>query len=187
MRVSAPSFLWLLMVGLLIQAAPSLRADDEPKQEQVALRPGGDLTAEELATVLGAHVWKFDVSLPEGANEVSVSLHQRAKGMESLPFGTGMSAPLTAETKRQLLIAIVPLGGSLTEAEKVRVTIAGFGMVTSRTADNPLRGLGIGGPAGSAEPMSDGAFNLLGGYEGGTISMPLSNASRIIALQIESK
>ncbi len=92
-----------------------------------------------------------------------------------------------ADTKRQLLIAIVPLdGGSISEAQKVRVTMVGFGMFVSSTADNPLRQMGIGGPLGSPEAVGDGTFNLIGGYEGGTISSPVSKADVIISLKIES-
>jgi hypothetical protein len=187
MRITVISIGCLLIVSLLAQWAPSLQAADEPKQVQVTVRPGGDLTANELAALLGAHVWKLDVSLPASAKQVSLSLYQQAKGKERVGFGGGISTPLMADTKRQVLIAIVPIGGSLSEAAKVRVTMVGFGMVASRTDDNPLHKLGIGGPVGSPEAAGDGTFNLIGGYAGGTISSSVSMADRVISLKIESR
>ncbi|HEV7300741.1 MAG TPA: hypothetical protein VGN72_15350 [Tepidisphaeraceae bacterium] len=186
MRFAALSIACLLVVSLLPPAV-FVRAAEEPGQSQITVRPGGDLTAQELATLLDAHVWKLNVSLPEGAKEVSIRLDQQANGKDRVGFGAGINTPLMADTKREVLIAIVPIGGGLSEAEKVRVTIIGFGMVASRTDDNPLRKLGIGGPVGSPEAAGDGTFNLIGGYEGGNISSPVSKADRVISLKIETR
>jgi hypothetical protein len=187
MRVTALLIACLLIVSLLAPLTLSSRAAHEPTEGRAAIRPGGDLTADELAALLGAYVWKFDVSLPADVKQVSVGLYQQARGKERVGFGAGISTPLMADTKRRVLIAIVPVGGSISEAEKARVTIVGFGMVASMTDDNPLRKLGIGGPVGSPEVVGDGTFNLIGGYEGGTISAPVSKADRIISLKIESQ
>src|SRR5687768_8683342 len=143
MRITTFSIACLLIVCLVAQLAPSLQAAEEAKPGSVTVQMGGELTASELASLLGAHVWKLDVSLPEGAKQVSVSLYQQSKGKERTGFGAGINAPLTADTKRQLLVAIIPIGATLSDAEKVRVTILGFGMVSGMTVDNLLRKLGI--------------------------------------------
>ena len=152
----------------------------------VAVRPGGDLSADELASVLGVHVWKLDVSLPADAKAVHVALHQQAKGKPREGFGSGIETPLAADAKRQLLIAIVPIGGTLNEAEKVRVTLIGFGMVSGRTQDNPLRNMGIGKPQ-SPEAAGYGTFHLIGGYAGNTVSSPIAGADHVVSLRIESR
>ena len=108
------------------------------------------------------------------------------KGKRRESFGAAVTTPLQADTKRQLLIAIVPLdSGSISDAEKVRVTISGFGVFASRVDTNPLRKMGIGGPVGTAESVGDGVFNLIGGYQGNSIVSPVSNAARIVSLKIE--
>lgn len=186
MRLAALSIACLFVVSLL-PSAVSVRAAEVHGPSRITVRPGGDLTAQELATLLDAHVWKLDVSVPEGAKEISISLHQQTKGKDRLAFGTGISTPLMADTKHELLVAIVPIGDNLSEAAKVRVTIMEFGMVASRTDDNPLRKLAIGRPVGSPEVLGDGTFDLIGGFEGGSISSPVSKADKFISLKIESR
>ncbi len=67
MRITVFSTACVLIVSLL--AGPTLlQAADKPKQGQATVRLGGDLTGDELAKLLGAQVWKLEVSLPARAN-----------------------------------------------------------------------------------------------------------------------
>ena len=178
MRLSlATKSVILLLLSAASSAMPALAEDS------VSLRAADALTASELARLLDAHVWKFEVDLPAGAKHVTVGLEIKEKGHESRGFVTGVSGPIRQDIKREVLIAIIPIGGTLNEAEKVRVIVNGFGIYAAGTDDNPLRKLGIGRPQ-SPEDNQDGSFNLIGGYKGSPISTPVSLADKVISLKV---
>lgn len=188
MRSAALLLACLPGVNFVLQSTPPVLAAEETVRRQVNLRLSEELTAGELASILGTQVWKLDVSVPEGATKVSARLYRQAKGKERAEFGSGIETSLKFSTRRQLLIALVPIGGGdLSAAEKVRVIITGFGVSASSTGENPLYNLGIGRVAGAPEIASDGTFNLIGGYARGTISMPVSRADTLISLEIECR
>jgi len=175
------SFILLLVVMVL--TAASAIADDSPSP---TLRPGTPLTAVELAQMLGVEVWKIGVAVPAEATHVEVTLSLKEKGLKARGFGTGISGPIEKDTKRELTIAIIPLNGTLNDAEKVRVVISGFGVHAAGTDDNPFKKLGIGRTE-TPEDNKDGSFNLIGGFEGSTVSSPISSADKVLSLKIRTK
>ena len=166
----------------------SFAADNAPATPAATVTAGPALTADELATVLGALVWKLDVAFPQGATDANVglSLRDNAIGSEQ-GFGTGVDSALRADTPRQLLVAVVPTGGGdgLHNAESVRVTIVGIGVTASTTTWNPFKGMAIGKPQ-TPEDLGGGRFALVGGYTGNNVSSPISRADRVLVLKIDS-
>jgi hypothetical protein len=152
---------------------------------EVSVYQGSDLNAKELASLLGVYVWKVDVGLPDDAKRVNLHLEVKEKGKSGIKqFGPGNSAILSPKTTREILIAIIPLEGEISNSEKVRVIINAFGNVSSGIADNPLNKLGIGSDS-IPQKASDGTFALIGGYKGDTISSPISEtADVLISLKI---
>jgi hypothetical protein len=172
----------LSLVVMVLTARPAM-ADGPPSQ---TLRPGTPLSAGELAQLLGAQVWKFDVAVPTGATQVEIGFSLKEKGRDARGFASGISCSIENDTKRELLIAIIPLGGTLHDAEKVRVVVSGFGVSAAGNDDNPFRKLAIGRPV-MPEDNKDGTFDLIGGYAGSTVSSPLSSADKVLSLKIDAK
>jgi len=177
-----PITLSLVASLLLCGAVP---ADNHADNAAVAIHDA-HISADELAELLGVYVWKFDASVPTGAKRVVVSLQSTSKGQAPSQFGVSASGPLSDESGHQILIAIVPIGGNISEAPQVRITVSAFGTLASSTADNPLRSLNIGKP-GRPENAGDGVFNLIGGYTGSVSVNPVSLADVVVSLRIEAK
>ena len=180
-------FVHLLIIPLVVLPLASLQAAEESRGGGVTLRPTGDLTAQESTMLLGAHVWKLSVNgIQTDDRAVSYRFHLQRKGGERESFGVGLDTPPKARNSHRLLVAIIPVDGDISDAEKVRLTIVGLdGSMASRVESNPLRGLAIiSSPV--PEAVGNGVFNLIGGYEGNSASAPVSKADRIISLQIET-
>jgi hypothetical protein len=167
---------------LLCGSAPTgNRADDAA----IAMHDA-HIAADELAELLGAYVWKFDASVPAGAKRVVVSLQRATKGHAPYQLGAAAEGLIDDEMGHQVLIAIVPVGGSISDAQQVRVTVDAFGTCASKTVDNPFKSFGIGKPQ-RPENVGGGVFNLMGGYAGSTVASPLSRADVVISLRIEAR
>jgi hypothetical protein len=149
----------------------------------VQIKDRDDLSGIEVATMLGVHIWKFDVVLPANASGVTVSLQQRDKNGGSQGL-TSMTGPVDHGTPTTLLVGVIPIGGDMSDAQKVRVVLIGFGINSSQTVDNPLNDMAIGRPD-SPVRYPDGAFALVGGFQNGQVTAPISTeADGVIALQI---
>lgn len=177
------SIYFALLANLLLPGADL--AADHPGPPPVAIH-SASISAEDLAALLGAYVWKFDVSLPPDARQVNLNLQTANKGQAPSQFGSSISCPMEESSGREVLVAIVPIDGTISDAAQVRVTILAFGAVASSTADNPLKNLGIGKPQ-SPENSGNGVFNLIGGYSGSAIQSPVSTADVVVSLKIEAK
>ncbi len=180
---SPKSRLFLAIVFSFVMTASLPAAETTPKSP-IQLLPGDDLTAKELAGLMDVYVWKFKVELPENASQVSTSLSFFKKGKSQ--GGFGLEAFVSPETPRDLLIAIVPIEGTLAGADNVCITISGFNMTGKSILENPLKDLGIGMPH-TPESNPNGSFSLIGGYKNNTVKMPLSNADTVIVLEIETE
>jgi len=172
----------LLLLAAAILTTPAA-ADEKPSTPITAIRPGKALTADELALLFDAQVWKLHIDLPPKAVHGWVSLDLKEGGKDRQGWGISCGGQIRPDTNGEVLVAIIPVGGTLHAADKVRVVINGFGNVGSTTEDNPFKSLGIGRP-GVPEDLKDGSFNLIGGYKGRTISSPVSSADKAISLRI---
>jgi hypothetical protein len=177
------SIIFSLIATLLVSALTL--ASDTPDPSAVAIHPGS-ISADDLAELLGAYVWKFDVSLPKDARQVNVSLQNAGKGQAPTQFGASATFAASPDSPQKILVAIIPINGTIDEAAQVRVTLLAFGNVCSSTVDNPLKSMGIDKPQ-TPETVGHGVFNLMGGYSGYTVSSPLANADVVISLKIETK
>lgn len=184
MRCPAPTRRRLLIAALTPLVVSPAWADDKAPPVPT-IRPGSPLTAVELGQLLDAQIWKFQVEVPAGATRFESRLAIRARGGEARPFAGGMGGPITRDTGRDVLIAIIPIAGSLSGADKVRVVVSGLGMTVAQVEDNPLKGQGIGRHELPVD-QKDGSFVLIGGYKGHTISAPLTNADTVLSWTIET-
>jgi hypothetical protein len=166
-------------------AAP-LFAEEAAAKPTVRVQTASELTTEELAAILGAHVWKFDVRLPDTAHEVHVALRCQTKGQAAQQLGAGLDTLAPRATQGRVMVALVPIGGTITDANQVRVTIDGFGSIASAIADNPLRGMAVG-KSQSLEANDDGTVTLIGGYLGGRVTTPTSTAHTVVFLVVEPR
>jgi len=178
-RISSTFLTALMAVTICL----SLCARASAQVPDVQLKDRNDLTGDEVATMLGVHIWKFDVVLPANATGVTVSLQQRDKNGGSQGL-TSMTGPIDRGTPTTLLVGVIPIGGDLTDAQKVRVVLIGFGINSSQTVDNPLNDMAVSHPS-SAVRYPDGGFALVGGFQNGQVTTPISTeADSVIALQI---
>ena len=162
---------------------------EEKASKPVAISPAA-LSADDLATLLDAHVWKFDLTLPTNTKDVSIRLELSTKGRGSTQFGTGLETPVRGDVPSQVIVGIIPLGGSKAEVEKVRVVLLTQGGLATGVEDNPLRKMSIGRPATGSTPTGerDGSYVLIGGYEGGSVKFPVAErADKFISLHILPK
>jgi hypothetical protein len=162
-----------------------VQADEGLPTPIKALHPGQALSADELAHLLDAHVWKFRVEPPPGARRFQMSLEIREREKNRRAWGCGLSGFIGPRSDGQVLVAILPVGGQpLNDADKVRIVLSGFnGSVASCSEDNPFKKLGIGRP-GTPEQTKDGSFDLIGAYSGRVIGSPVSSADKAISLRI---
>jgi len=176
-----------ISIIILFMAASFYGMQSETKSD-VSVNQGSDLQASELASLMGLYVWKLDVDLPDDAKEVNVRLEVQKKGeSKKNRLGSSIIGFVTPDVEREILIAIIPLEGDLINTDKVRVVIDAFGMKSSSIANNPLKYMGIGDKK-NPQKASDGTFALIGGYNGDTISSPISEtADALISLKIEPK
>ena len=189
MRLSLSKGRFVIISVLVLIMTASFHGVQEQSKKDVSIYQGSDLKASELASLLGVYVWKLDVGLPDDTKAVSLHLEVQKKGeTKKATFGGGINNNfVTKDTEREILIAIIPLNDDLYNAEKVRLTMNAFGMISSTIADNPLKNLGIGKPS-LPEKNKDGTFSLIGGYKGDTIASPISEkADIVISLKIEPK
>ncbi|MGA2231263.1 MAG: hypothetical protein ABSH22_10225 [Tepidisphaeraceae bacterium] len=178
-RISSASLTALMAVTVCLSLCTAASA----QVPDVQIKDRGDLTGDEVATMLGVHIWKFDVVLPTNATGVTVSLQQRDKNGGSQGL-TSMTGPIDRGTPTTLLVGVIPIGGDLTDAQKVRVVLIGFGINSSQTVDNPLNDMAISHPS-SPVRYPDGGFALVGGFQNGQVASPISTeADSVIALQI---
>jgi hypothetical protein len=178
------SIAFALIATLLLCA--SVGADNRPDTSAVAIHPG-PISADELAELMGIYVWKLNVSVPRDSAMVNLSLQQTNKGQSPSQLGAAVSCRMSAAGGNDVLIAITPLGGGISDAAQIRVTIAALGAIASSTVDNPLRRtLGFAKPQ-NPEVAGDGVFNLIGGYSGSMVQPSVSSADTVIALKIEAK
>jgi hypothetical protein len=161
---------------------PTAKADGQATGAEVKYR--NDLSAEELGMLLGAYVWKFDVVIPPGTQQITAAFQERDKSGANTGLGS-MTAPVDASMPKTLLVAIIPIGDDITGADKIRVVLTGFNSSMSQTIDNPFKNFVVGGPRGEPDRYVDGAYGLIGAFSGGQISTPITTqADSVIALQV---
>jgi len=161
---------------------PVLTAAEDPASVTIH-HNSATLSATELADLFGAYVEKFSVVAPDDATHLEASLSLRHKGQDHKQFGPGISQPVDLDRNRkgELLIALIPVNGTLTDAETVKVTVSLFGLSSMAVKENPFRGQNI---AKSIEHTDDGAVNLIGGYAGQTGPPPLALADTVLSLKV---
>ena len=110
----------------------------------VGIKPGADLTSDELSKIMGVKSWKLDVSVPPGTTEMRGRLEVRRKSGKPEML-TGFSYPVKGDNPHRLVVAMVR------EGKKYRVMMMmGLTGSTSGTIDDLLRSV-----AGEAERTSD--------------------------------
>jgi RNA polymerase sigma factor (sigma-70 family) len=122
------------------------------------VKVGADLTAEELANVLGIQTWKFDVTVPPGATEIRGELESRHKSGKPKSL-IGFWYDVKGENPHRLIASLAPAG------DKVRINLTGFGGGCSDVIDDPFRFGTSGGTTTTwNEPplFPDGSFALMG-------------------------
>jgi hypothetical protein len=186
MRFSSSKGGFIVISILILIVTGSFYGSQQQSKPEVSIYPASELTARELAGLLGVHVWKMNVLLPENIEKVNLHLEVKEKGKTSVKsFGPGITPLIRPGSPREVLIAIIPLNEDISNTDKVRVIINAFGAIASGLADNPLKNMGIGGPT-FPQKTSDGTFALIGGYKGNTIATPISEtADVLISLKIE--
>lgn len=183
----------LLLLAAAILTAPAM-ADEKPETPIKSIRygkatpikslhAGKALTADELALLLDAQVWKLHVDLPPGAKYFQMGLEIQERDKKRQAWGGGLGGLIIPGSDGEILVAIIPVGGTINDADKVRVVNSAFGSVAKTTVDNPFKKLGIGRP-GRPEDLKDGSFNLIGAYSGNVIGSPVSSADKAISVRI---
>jgi len=192
-----PALFGVVIVYLLSPAF--LLATKDANETEIIFRPGASQTTDEAAALLGGYLWKLDVRVPKGSKMLWVSLEQKnGKPTECSTLGGSIGDSIAPdETSRNVLIAIVPIGGSISQAEKVRVSIATFGVSAQARgtcaavgeAVNPLRNLNIVSTQFPPESLGKGKYSLIDGYKDGqTVSVPSgANVEQSIVVKIEAK
>ncbi len=184
---------WIALIPLLpwiggdVPAIARHHDDSNPAGIASTYLPDVNLSGDDLAAILGVYVWKFELNLPDGNYRVGVSVLKQGKHGNPDPIG-GMITPITVgQTPNQVLVALVPVDGTISDAAKVRVVIAGLGQLSATTIDNPVQGMAIGLPQKPEKP-NDLTYVLLGGYRGHTILSPVTgNADRMILVNFQSQ
>jgi hypothetical protein len=179
---AVPHHKTLLLLAAAILTTPAV-ADEKSSTPITSLRPGKALTADELALLFDAQVWKLHVDRPPGAKTFSMGFEIQERGKKRQAWGGGLGGLILPGSGGEVLVAIIPVGGTLNDADKVRVVKSAFGTTSKTTVDNPFKSLGIGRP-GIPEDLKDGSFNLIGGYSGRVIGSPVSSADTAISLRI---
>jgi hypothetical protein len=191
-----PSVFSLIIASLL--SPTLLHAAERANEPEITFRPDAKLTTDEAAALLGGYLWKLDVIVPKGSKTIWVSIEQKTgKATEcSTLVGTIGDSVASDESSRSVLIAIVPIGGSISQAEKVRISIATFSISpeargtcsTVGEAVNPLRNLNISSHF-PPESLGKGECSLIDGYKDGqTVSVPSgANVEQSILVKIEAK
>jgi hypothetical protein len=176
----------IALVIVALQSAGFVGGAETAKLPGVATLSKTKVTVGEIAAALNAHIWKFDLSLPADAERVSVAIEQQDKGQKGESLAK-IDAVVSGDIKRELFVAIEPVEGTISSAKKVRITLSGLGINSTNVADNPLKGLAIGGSQ-DPETAADGRLALLGGFRGSNVSSPISaNADKVIWLKIVPK
>jgi hypothetical protein len=193
-----------------------LQADGKPTQGEVSIRPGGNLTSDETAALLGGYVWKLDVTLPADTKQVTLSLQRQLSGQNPSSLGGIVSTTVSPhESKRDVLVAIVPIGGSISEAEKLRASVFMFertgnvstagasvsanGVSTTVSAggvstagctgevENPFRKLNMTQTQNPPERIGNGTFKLISGSKADRATTSTTEViATILSLRIEA-
>jgi hypothetical protein len=151
--------------------------------------PDVNLSADDLAAILGVYVWKFELTLPDGHYQVGVQVLKAGKHGSPTQIGSELIVPVAgAVASNHVLIALVPVDGTIAEASKVRVVIAGLGGFAAMTIDNPVEGMSIGLPQQPEKP-NDLTYVLLGGFRWhNNVTSPLTgNADRLILVNFQTQ
>ena len=120
-KIPSAWFVALMTLAVCLGLGAPARAQVPPVQ----IKDRDDLSGIEVATMLGVHIWKFDVVLPANASGVTVSLQQRDKngGSQGLTSMTGpdgafalvggfqngqVTAPISTEADGVIALQIIP-------------------------------------------------------------------------------
>jgi hypothetical protein len=177
------------LVGWIFGDTPAAAHHFNPNPAGVVstFLPGAPVSADELAAILGVYVWKFELALPDGNYRVGVSVMKQGRHGSASPIGAGLVVPVNHDTPTNLTVAIVPVGGTISDASQVRVVIEGLGAYSATTIDKPVEGMAIGLPEKPEKP-DPLTYVLMGGFRGHTVSSPVrGNADRLILLNFQSQ
>jgi hypothetical protein len=192
--------LLILSVLLLEVLAPptSLRASGQNDAPEITVKPSSSITSEEVAALLGGYLWNVELNVPKGATEVSVELEGAGKGQKAhtLCGGTAEKGADVGGT-RDLLVAVVPVNGGITDATMLRVSIVMFSKTSDGTrlstfggeAINPFKRLTFTQTHVTPQRVERGIFELIeaSGGSRATFPSPVADVDQAILLKIEAK
>lgn len=137
---------------------------------------------DDVAKVIGVEMWKFKVEFPKtsGMLQFKMELRQPGKSPKSITgFGVGPGPQGLGE----VLVALYPLNGPFTDAQKIRTYFGWSGGSTANVIDNPLKGLG-GNSYGPPQSLNkDGSMELMAFSKNGRFPHP---ANSLVVLTLKT-
>lgn len=159
MRLPSSNRRKLLLVAASVLSTPLATADDK-SPARPTIREGSPVSVDDLAELLDAQIWKFRIEVPPGNARFTTMLQIQEKGKRSRTIVGGTGGQIDQDGDRDVMIAIIPLNGSVQTAEKVRVVMTALGGTTSAIEVNPMRGKIIGRRKKPVD-QKDGSFELM--------------------------
>jgi hypothetical protein len=191
-----PTLVPSLTFAVCIFLSGVLRAQAPASDLAVSFQNGESLSTEDVAALMGGFIWKMEVTLPAGSKTISVCAERggSSKKCNALTgtIGTDIS---DATVKPIVLVAVIPLDGSITSAVKLRISLVvrtktGGGTTCASTAgevDNPLRNATAYQMTTPPKEVVHGEFDLMEGQgNGAAVVGKASTPSAAIRLHISA-